>query len=97
MRNAAPRHRRGFKSVMTGCRSNYDGLKLIRFSAVNDRAGLEIVRLAHSSRASVVINDDNYNESADYSDYPVARRYSLYLARSGCNRPKRVTSEPSRL
>lgn len=77
---------RRFKSVMTGCRCNYDGLKLIRFGALNDRAGLGIVvprSLVHSlNRMSVVINDDNYNESVDYSDYPVARRYSLYPARS---------------
>lgn len=71
---AAPRR---FKSVMTGCRCNYDGLKLIRFGALNDRARLgdSLPRsLARSlNRVSVVINGDNYNESADYSDYPVAR------------------------
>jgi len=33
---------------MTGCRCNYDGLKLIRFGALNGRAELGISWLARS-------------------------------------------------
>lgn len=76
--------RRRFKSLMTGCRCNYDGLKLIRFGALNGRAWSERQstsrgsgRPRFSSTVSVVINGDNYNESADYSDYPEARAFSL--------------------
>lgn len=61
---------------MTGCRCNYDGLKLIRFGALNGPClAREIVRLAAIALAraystvSVVINGDNYIESVDYSDY----------------------------
>lgn len=69
------------KSIMTGCRCNYDGLKLIRFGALNGRARDSTLRRSRSlvrSTVSVVINGDNYNESTDYSDYlVVARAFSL--------------------